>query len=103
VDWRYLRNTQYCDQCERLFTEFRGGAKVGVAVICGRVWLDPACGADAPIEFGALMETKIVTAGGAAIDERRSEYRSKSLAAGLSFRKHRETRPARYMRRRGQA
>jgi adenylate cyclase len=72
--WR--RNPQYCDQCERLFTECRGGAEVEIAVIYADVRGSTQLAAQMrPIEFGALMErffiaaTKILTAGGAAIDK----------------------------------
>jgi adenylate cyclase len=72
--WR--RNPHYCDQCERLFTECRGGAEVEIAVVYADVRGSTQLAAQMrPIEFGALMErffiaaTKILTAGGAAIDK----------------------------------
>ena len=72
--WR--RNPQYCDQCERLFTECQGGAEVELAVVYADVRGSTQLAAQMrPIEFVALMErffiatTKILTAGGAAIDK----------------------------------
>jgi adenylate cyclase len=72
--WR--RNPQYCDKCELLFTECRGGAEVELAVVYADVRGSTQLAAQMrPNEFAALMErffivaTKILTAGGAAIDK----------------------------------
>jgi adenylate cyclase len=72
--WR--RNPQYCDKCELLFSECRGGAEVELAVVYADVRGSTQLAAKMrPIEFVALMErffitaTKILTAGGAAIDK----------------------------------
>jgi adenylate cyclase len=73
---RWRRNPHYCDQCERLFTECQGGAEVELAVVYADVRGSTQLAAQMrPIEFVALMErffisaTKILTAGGAAIDK----------------------------------
>jgi adenylate cyclase len=72
--WR--RNPQYCDKCELLFSECRGGAEVELAVVYADVRGSTQLAAQMrPAEFVALMErffiaaTKILTAGGAAIDK----------------------------------
>jgi adenylate cyclase len=72
--WR--RNPHYCDMCERLFTQCRGGAEVEIAVIYADVRGSTQLAARMrPVEFGALMErffiaaTRILTADGAAIDK----------------------------------
>ena len=53
--WR--RNPQYCDQCERLFTECQGGAEVELAVVYADVRGSTQLAAQMrPIEFVALME-----------------------------------------------
>ena len=72
--WR--RNPQYCDKCELLFSECRGGAEVELAVVYADIRGSTQLAAQMrPAEFVALMErffiaaTKILTAGGAAIDK----------------------------------
>jgi adenylate cyclase len=72
--WR--RNPQYCDKCELLFDGCRGGAEVELAVVYADVRGSTQLAAQMrPMEFVALMErffitaTKILTAGGAAIDK----------------------------------
>jgi adenylate cyclase len=72
--WR--RNPHYCDKCELLFTGCRGGAEVELAVVYADVRGSTQLAAQMrPVEFAALMErffitaTKILTAGGAAIDK----------------------------------
>jgi adenylate cyclase len=72
--WR--RNPQFCDQCERLFSQRHGGAEVEIAVVYADVRGSTQLASEMrPAEFGALMQrffvaaTKILTAGGAAIDK----------------------------------
>jgi adenylate cyclase len=72
--WR--RNPHFCDQCERVFRDHRGGAEVEVAVLYADVRGSTRLAAQMqPAEFGALMQrfyvasTKILTDGGAAIDK----------------------------------
>jgi adenylate cyclase len=72
--WR--RNPQFCDQCERLFSQRHGGAEVEIAVVYADVRGSTQLAAQMrPLEFGALMQrffitaTRILTAGGAAIDK----------------------------------
>lgn len=72
--WR--RNPHFCDQCERVFRDYRGGAEVEIAVLYADVRGSTRLAAQMPpAEFGALMQrfyivaTKILTAGDAAIDK----------------------------------
>lgn len=72
--WR--RNPHYCDMCERLFAQCRGGAETEIAVVYADVRGSTQLAARMrPVEFGALMErffiaaTRILTADGAAIDK----------------------------------
>jgi len=104
--WR--RNPHYCDKCELLFTGCRGGAEVELAVVYADVRGSTQLAAQMrPIEFAALMErffiaaTKILTAGGAAIDKMvgdevvalylpgliggRRNYRRKATHAGIEL------------------
>lgn len=103
--WR--RNPHYCDQCEQLFSLRRGSAEVEIAVVYVDVRGSTQLAAHMrPAEFGALMErffvtaTKILTAGGAAIDKMVGDeviaiyipglvsdfaYRRKAARAGLEL------------------
>lgn len=72
--WR--RNPRFCEECERVFSEHRGGAEIEIAVLYADVRGSTQLAAKMrPAEFGALMQrffvaaTKIVTDGGAAIDK----------------------------------
>lgn len=103
--WR--RNPHFCDQCELLFSLRRGGAEVEIAVVYVDVRGSTQLAARMrPAEFGALMQrffvvaTKILTAGGAAIDKMVGDeviaiylpgligdynYRRKAARAGLEL------------------
>jgi adenylate cyclase len=72
--WR--RNPQFCDQCERLFSQRHGGAEVEIAVVYADVRGSTQLAARMrPAEFGALMQrffvaaSRTLTAEGAAIDK----------------------------------
>lgn len=72
--WR--RNPRFCDECERVFREHRGGAEVEIAVLYADVRGSSQMAAKlGPTEFGALMQrffitaTKILTANDAVIDK----------------------------------
>jgi adenylate cyclase len=104
--WR--RNPHYCDKCELLFTRCPGGAEVELAVVYADVRGSTKLAAQMrPIEFFALMErffiaaTRVLTAGGAAIDKMvgdevvalylpgligdRRNYRRKATHAGIEL------------------
>jgi adenylate cyclase len=72
--WR--RNPHFCGECERVFSEHRGGAEVEIAVLYADVRGSTRLAAQMrPAEFGALMQrffiaaTRILTDSGAAIDK----------------------------------
>ncbi|MEX2128641.1 MAG: adenylate/guanylate cyclase domain-containing protein [Xanthobacteraceae bacterium] len=72
--WR--RNPRYCDECERVFAEHRGGAEVELAVLYADVRGSTQMAARMqPTEFAGLMQrffiaaTKVLTAHGAVIDK----------------------------------
>jgi adenylate cyclase len=99
--WR--RNPQYCDQCERLLTECRGGAEVEVAVVYADVRGSTQLAAQMrTIEFVALMErffiaaTKILTAGGAVIDKMVGDEVVALYLPGLISDRHNYRRNAAY-------
>ena len=72
--WR--RNPRFCDECERVFAEHRGGAEIEIAVLYADVrGSTPMAARMRPAEFAALMQrffitaTKILTGNDAVIDK----------------------------------
>ncbi len=72
--WR--RNPRFCDECERVFREHRGGAEVQIAVLYADVRGSSQMAARMqPTEFAALMQrffiaaTKVLTGHDAVIDK----------------------------------
>jgi adenylate cyclase len=103
---RWRRNPRFCAQCERAFTEHRGGAEVEIAVLYADVRGSTQLATGMrPAEFGALMQrffiaaTRILSDSSAAIDKlvgdeviaiylpglAGDDYRRKAALAGLEL------------------
>ena len=87
--WR--RNPRFCDECERVFREHRGGAEVEIAVLYADVRGSSQMAAQmGPTEFAALMQrffitaTKILTANDAVIDKMAGDEVIGLFMAGMS-------------------
>ena len=87
--WR--RNPRFCDECERVFREHRGGAEIEIAVLYADVRGSSQMAANMrPTEFAALMQrffitaTKILTANDAVIDKMAGDEVIGLFFAGMS-------------------
>lgn len=102
----WKRNPHFCAQCERAFSEHRGGAEIEIGVLYADVrGSTPMAASMRPAEFGALMQrfyltaTRVLTASDAAIDKMvgdeviglyvpalvGADYRRKAVRAGLEL------------------